>query len=138
MIRRFIICFFPFALFFIELFFRKGLSWDTEAFLGPSLASIGLGIVVSALELKRPDLKITDQYARDLAAQGFEVLKTRDRRISDFALLFTFLGIPIWSYALYLSSLHPIQYWLTQPAALFPGIFNVVFGIALYIAKELP
>ncbi len=96
MLRRLFICLFPFLLFALEFLLRKAAKWDTEEFMGPALASIGLGAIVSALELKNVDLNLSAKLHRELKDNNYEIYRRGDRILADVALFCTLAGIILW------------------------------------------
>ena len=135
MLRRIFVALFPVALFCIELFLRKSARWDTEGFIGPSLASIGLGFVLSVQTPKEPDFRITERYRDQLERDGYELVRKWDKIVMDAGLLVLCIALPAWIFSLYAVSEHIV--WQSYSAGLFAGLFNAVLGLIFYIAKEL-
>jgi hypothetical protein len=135
MLRRIFVALFPLALFGIELVLRKSAKWDTEGFIGPSLASIGLGFILSVQTPKEPDFRITERYQDQLERDGYALIKRWDKIVMDAGLLILCIALPAWIFSLYAASEHLL--WSTYSAGLLAGLLNTVLGTILYIAKEL-
>jgi hypothetical protein len=121
---RAIVYLFPAYLLAIEVFLRSALSLDSEAFIGPVLASIGLGFIIP-LTIPRSAIVNRDETT----------LSNKERRFIQICWIFILTLTVFWIWSLFLSTF-PKKHWWVLHAGYYPGILSCVLGIALSEIKE--
>lgn len=112
---------------------RSAFALDTELFIGPIFASVGLSFLIPLTIPKRTDPhKLSKQTQEEL--ERFKL--TLIPRFIQSCWMLMLIFIISWVSTLYLSTI-PGQYWWRFPISYYPGFFNVFIGIVLSEIKEL-
>ncbi|MCP4373229.1 MAG: hypothetical protein GY797_34760 [Deltaproteobacteria bacterium] len=126
---------FPVILMIIEFILRASLALDTQIFIGPTLASVGIGFVIPLVAPKEKNFGLTDKKIKEYQTKGIVLRSTRDETFIHFVLILIFVFTISWMSSLYLSSQFPKMTWLTVPAYMYPGFLNYFGGVLLSVVK---
>lgn len=135
--ERLFVYFFPAFLIALEWFMRSAFALDTELFVGPILASVGLSFLIPLTIPKKSDPhKLSKEAQEELERLHLTFIPKRERIFMQLCWLLMLIFIISWVSALYLSTI-PGQYWWRFPISYYPGIFNCFAGIIMSELKEL-
>jgi hypothetical protein len=137
MIKRILIYGFPFYLILIESILRKAYRLESEAFIGPTLAAVGVSFLLPLIVPKKRDFPVTQQTKQEVEAHGMTMRYKSEERFIDAVWLFIFTLTACWTYCLYLSSQSQIQLWWTFPIYKIIGFFNYFVGVLFSEIKEV-
>jgi hypothetical protein len=136
-LRKVIILGFPCFLIVLEAILRKCLGLNSYAFMGPCLATAGIGILIALIEPKKVDLELSPELSDLLKAKKATLGNPRDGLLIDVALFLVFVMILTWCWTLYLSSQTTITYWWKMPDFLAIGLADYFVAVTLAIVKEV-
>ncbi len=122
----------PVALVVLEWVIRSAFAIDTQAFIGPSLASIGIGLVMPLTTRRTVEFDIPTQFEAMLEQKGWAVVSTQEQRFIQICWVSIPILMAMWAVTLYASTKFPLQYW--RNLAL--GTVNFMAGILLSEARE--
>jgi hypothetical protein len=131
--ERIFVYFLPTFLIALEWFMRAAFSLETELFIGPILASVGLTFLVPLTIPKKTHHhhhQLSKQMREELERLQFTVIPKRERRFIQLCWSLMLIFILAWLSTLYLSTL-PGQYLWRFPISYYPGFFNAFVGILL-------
>ena len=99
----------PFVMVFIEMVMRSALSVDTKAFIGPTIASVGIALLLPLTrpeKVKRDPLIPTELY-EVAEAQEYELRPRRESRFIEWTWFLVVVSLAIWIWTLYESIKFP-------------------------------
>jgi len=135
--ERIHIFFFPLYLVLIELVMRLSLKVDTYAFLGPTLAAVGIGFAIPLTIPKDITRTFAQSTQKVLKNHGAAVYSRRDYTFVVLVRIILLLFTAGWSYSLYLSVESPGKTLCYIPVSLGLGVLNYVVAIVLSVIKEI-
>jgi hypothetical protein len=101
---RFLIYFFPFPLLVIEWLIRMSFgNTDTTAFVGPSLCSAALALLLPVIVPKSVPTPVPNFPADFMVPASYVIRKITDERVVAVGVILLLLGLSAWSACLYLS-----------------------------------
>ena len=136
MISKIITFGFPFFLVLLEGILRKALNLDTHAFLGPTLAAVGIGFTIQLTNMKeitstfRPS---TQQVIRNARAVTY---LRKDMHFVGVACIILILMVSGWYCCLYYSVTSPLKVIYSVPIPLGLGILIYIVGVVLSVIKD--
>lgn len=123
---------FPVLLIIIESFFRTAYPEKDLSFIGPTLASIGLGFLLPLVSIKRDtNTTLSPQTIDELKKYNLVVTKEKALFFSEIGLFFLTIIIGLWIWSLYLSISFPSTMWIIMPAPYVPGFVSYFLGVFL-------
>ena len=129
MARRIVAFGFPSILILLEHLLRVGFKLDSQAFVGPALAAVGIGFLFPLIVPKVPILKIPIRAQQIMKDHKMRIVSNRDLRLIEWVWIFIFVLTISWTYSLYLSSSQPYIFWFKFPASLVIGFINYFLGM---------
>ena len=123
-------------LIYIEQVVRKGYSNDFS-FIGPTLASIGLGFILPLISLrKKTNGDISKNTIKKFKNKGFTIVKDSAEKFVYYASLLFLVSVAIWIWSLDLSINNPNDVWFNiwkfpLEAPIGAGIINYLIGMIL-------
>lgn len=129
MIKRVLIYGFPFFLLLIEALFRAALKLDTHAFMGPTIAAVGVGFLLPLIIPKPRQFSLSESVREEIAEHGITIIPTAEQRLIDVVWIFIFLLTSSWVGSLYVSSTQPDLLWFDMKAYLILGFVNYFVGV---------
>jgi hypothetical protein len=136
MIKRLLIYGFPFFMLLIEALFRAALKLDTNAFMGPTIAAVGVGFLLPLIVPKQRQYPFSDDVRREISGHRIVIIPTAEQRLIDVVWIFIFVLTSGWIYSLYISSTQPQLLWFNIRAYLALGFANYFVGVLLSELKE--
>lgn len=123
---------FPVLLIIIESFVKTAYPSKDLSFIGPTLASIGLGFLIPLISLKHDKSPtLTQQTIDELRRHGLTVTKESAIYYSQTVLFFLTVAIGLWIWSVHLSINSPNATWLVMPAPYVPGFISYFLGVLL-------
>jgi uncharacterized membrane protein HdeD (DUF308 family) len=127
---------FPIYLTLFEWLLRTLSSVDTSSFIGPTLATSGIGLLVSSLKPKK--IELDPVTVQTLQNQGITAIvrDKKDERLITICLAALFMELLgwYWSCSLTIKTGDNPQYFNYLPLII--GIFNFLIGIILSTLKS--
>jgi hypothetical protein len=105
MIRRIIVYGFPFVFVLAEYVLRLLQHSEPGAFMGPTLASVGIGQLLPLVTLKDRTFMMSKSQRKDLA--GYTLVTKADETVVQMAWMFILLFTLLWVVLLYVSFQRP-------------------------------
>ncbi|WP_041674949.1 hypothetical protein [Ramlibacter tataouinensis] len=93
----------PFILIAIEYGLRFALKTDTAGFVGPTLATAAVGLLVPALALKSRSAALSPEFQQELIKLKATVRSSTDERLAALSLLLLLIFIAAWVWTLILA-----------------------------------
>lgn len=138
MLRRWLTLLSPVLLIVIEWEMRSVSGVDTQAFVGPTLASVGLGILIPLMQPRpnRRDPAIPASFYEEAERYHMTVSTEREHHFDDLCLFLLIPAIVLWTWTVYLSVKAPHS--MAGPFAVYDywGIVNYIVGAALTEIRE--
>lgn len=129
---------FPFFLIFIEFLLRNAYRLDTEEFIGPTLAAVGVSLLLPLIVPKKIEVGLTQQTKQELDQKKVRILYKSEDRFIDIVWIFIFILTACWAYTLYISAQKDhIQMWMTFPNYKVLGFSNYFLGVLFSEVKEV-
>jgi len=136
MIKRILIYGFPFFLIALEIVFRKALGINSQIFIGPSLAGVGIGFLLSLTTPRKRDIPLSPETLDKIKELGMVMIPKAEQTLIDIVWIFIFLLTASWFLCLYLSSVSPQLIFLTMPVYQIIGYANYFVGVIFSEIKE--
>lgn len=136
MMKRILVYGFPFFLVTIEHILRAALQLDSETFIGPALAAVGVGFLLSLIVPKDRNLGLSQGTQDELDRLGIVVIPKGEQILIDLVWVFIFALTAAWAYCVYLSSATPNLTWFKIPAYQLLGFGNYFVGVLFCEIKE--
>lgn len=136
MISRILIFGFPFFLVLLEGVLRKALNVDSYAFLGPTLAGVGIGFTI---RLTTPaDITSTFRAGTQQVIRKFGAVTylRRDVHFVGVVCIIIVLMVAGWYCCLYYSVVSPSRVLWRVPIPLGLGVVIYVVGVILSVIKD--
>ena len=135
-ITKMIIFGFPVFLIGLEYLIRQIAKLEAYSFIGPSLASVGVGALIPLIEPKKKDFGLPAATIADYKSRGILLKSEREETFILCVWLFILVLILGWAFALYLSSKLLTQTtWDIPSLAL--GLISYTIGITFSQIKEV-
>lgn len=143
--ERVILYVFPLFLVILELILKNAGGTNIDGFIGPTLASIGVGFALpltiykgiknsSELPENTPEeLKIA---LASLPKNTYYIIEPKHKVFANWCLVFTILLTTFWFGSVYLSTKQPHAVWLDQPIHNLLGYVSYFGGFILSEIKE--
>jgi len=136
MTKRILIYGFPFFLIALEYVLRTALSLDSETFMGPTLAAVGISFLLSLIVPKNRELDLSQETQNEIDRLGIIVVPRGEQILIDLVWVFIFALTASWAYCLYLSCINPSTTWFKIPAYQLLGYGNYFIGVLFSEIKE--
>ena len=136
MTKRILIYGFPFFLIALERVLRTALNLNSETFMGPTLAAVGVSFLLSLIVPKSRELGLSQETLSEIDRQGIIVIPRNEQILIDLVWVFIFTLTASWAYCLYLSCITPTSTWLKIPAYQILGFGNYFVGVLFSEIKE--
>lgn len=133
---RFLAYAMPFILVAIETCLRTALNTDTSGFVGPTLATAAVGVLLPSLAPKSKSSALSQELQAELQKLKVSVRSKADERMIVIALLFLFLFIAAWVWALVLAERKVAHLFLGFDAPIWIGFICYFAGIIIAEIKE--
>jgi hypothetical protein len=137
MIKRILIYGFPLFLLLIEALFRAALKLDTNAFMGPTIAAVGVDFLLPLIVPKPRQYPFSKNIKKEIAKHKIVIIPSAEQRLIGFIWIFIFILTCSWVYSLFISSTQPSLLWLGFPAYLVLGFANYFVGVLFSEMKEV-
>lgn len=143
--------FFPVFLLLLESFLRSAFQINTRDFIGPTLASVGVGMIIPLTSYRSPEVKLSplntpteaiDLLTRpeftNLIKQRLLFVETQKARVfKNFCWFIIFVLVLLWVYSITLSTKSPSELLWIYPKHYYPGIISYTTGVILSEVKEI-
>jgi len=137
MAKRILIYGFPFFLMFLEVLLRKAYKLDSEEFIGPTLAAVGISFLLPLIVPRRREYPFSQQTTNELNKQNVVVVNRSEDRFIDIVWILIFLLTGLWAYSLYISAAKSIAMWWVLPNYKVIGFANYFVGVLCSELKEV-
>ena len=127
---------FPLYIVLIELLVRAFLAIDTQAFVGPSLAAVGLGFLVPLLHLKDRASEYGEAVDKEAQEKEAILVTKKDLDFLMVVIAILLLLLVLWVVSLVLSVQDPIPRLGIIPIPYLSGVPSYIIGIVLSVVKE--
>jgi hypothetical protein len=120
----------------IEWIFRIVTKDDTSKFMGPTLASAGLGFLVPLLVEESREVEIGAELQKELKEKGLKAVVKRDDDLFGLVAFAIFVGIAAWIGTLYLASRATPAAFLSVNDYLWAGLGTYFVGVIIAYIRE--
>lgn len=134
--KRTLIYGYPFYLISIEFILRRALKIESEAFIGPTLAAVGISLLLPLIVPKKRDFPFTKKTMLRIEKLGVKMIDKRESGFIDLVWSFIFVLTALWAYSLYLSSQRQENSLVGLPGYLIIGFLNYFIAVVLSEIKE--
>lgn len=137
-LRRLLAYLVPGVLIIIEEALRSVGHLDAQTFVGPTLASVGVGLLMPLMQPHpgKPDRSIPDAFYHEAEAHHIPIQTPLARFFEAICLVALFVAIAVWTWTLYLSVTAPHGGLGPFPAYDDLGAVNYLLGVVLTEARE--
>ena len=139
--ERAVIYIFPLFLLLIEVFFRFAFETDTQSFIGPTLASFGIGLVLPLTIYSKPhNLTLNNlppSLIQKLTSGEITIITAREKIFVNICWIMIICFTALWMWSLVLATKYSNLLWLSLPAHYYPGLINYLLGFVFSEVKEL-
>ena len=143
---------FPIYMIATELLYRELTNVDTTGYIGPALATAGLGFLIPLTKPKELKLQDEDLYSlssklgvsadsiRTLIGRmdrlGYSFRPDNDEVLRGYVWLSVFLGFGVWMWACTVSTRFPDAEWWIVKQHMWIGAINYVIGVVFCSLKD--
>jgi hypothetical protein len=116
---------------------RQALKLESEAFIGPTLAAVGISLMLPLIVPKKRAFPIPKKTVQIIEERGCRIINKTESVFIDLVWTLIIILTALWAYSLYLSSQKPIDSSAQLPWYLIIGFFNYFTAVILSEIKEI-
>src|SRR4051812_93850 len=101
MLKRILIYGYPFYLVSLEYLLRQAIKLESEAFIGPTLAAVGISLLLPLIVPKKRDFHFSKKTMDRIEAIGGKIIHKRESILIDLVWTLIIVLTALWACSLY-------------------------------------